>query len=72
MGVDMLLLDSKVLSVVGILQDEVDPMLYVMIVEKAPMDSNVDIGGLEAQSHESYLPLILSCVQILVLSHPRV
>jgi hypothetical protein len=27
----------QVLSVVGILQDEVDPMVFVMKVEKAPM-----------------------------------
>ncbi|KAL2597703.1 hypothetical protein AAZV13_11G179900 [Glycine max] len=39
-----------VLSVVGLLQDEVDPlMVSVMKVEKAPLESYVDIGGLDAQ-----------------------
>ncbi|KAG6492957.1 hypothetical protein ZIOFF_047928 [Zingiber officinale] len=41
------------LSVVGILQDEVDPMVSVMKVEKAPLESYVDIGGLDAQIQEN-------------------
>ncbi|KAG5138048.1 hypothetical protein JHK82_022779 [Glycine max] len=35
-------------SVVGLLQDEVDQMVSVMKVEKAPLESYVDIGGLDA------------------------
>jgi len=35
----------QVLSVVGLLQDEVDPMVSVMKVEKAPLESYADIGG---------------------------
>jgi len=38
---------SKTNSVVGIMQDEVDPLLNVMKVEKAPLESYADIGGLE-------------------------
>lgn len=47
-----ILLHNKVLSVVGILQDEVDPMVSVMKVEKAPLESYADVGGLEAQIQE--------------------
>lgn len=42
----------QVLSVVGLLQDEVDPMVSVMKVEKAPLESYADIGGLDAQIQE--------------------
>lgn len=36
-------------SVVGILADDTDPMVSVMKVEKAPLESYADIGGLESQ-----------------------
>ncbi|KHN42503.1 26S proteasome regulatory subunit 4 like A, partial [Glycine soja] len=39
-----ILLHNKVLSIVGLLQDEVDPMVSVMKVEKAPLESYADIG----------------------------
>ena len=39
-------------AVVGILQDEVDPMVSVMKVDKAPLESYADIGGLESQVRE--------------------
>ena len=39
---------AKTHAVVGIIQDEVDPLLNVMKVEKAPLESYADIGGLEA------------------------
>jgi len=42
-----ILLHSKTNSVVGIMQDEVDPLLNVMKVDKAPLESYADIGGLE-------------------------
>jgi len=38
---------SKTNSVFGIMQDDVDPLLNVMKVEKAPLESYADIGGLE-------------------------
>lgn len=41
------LLNHRNYSVVGIMQDEVDPLLNVMKVEKAPLESYADIGGLE-------------------------
>lgn len=37
------------MSVVGILADDVDPMVSVMKVEKAPSESYADIGGLHDQ-----------------------
>lgn len=53
------------LSVVGLLQDEVDPMVSVMKVEKAPLESYADIGGLDAQIQE-----IKEAVE-LPLTHPE-
>ena len=46
------LLHNKTNSVVGILGDNVDPMVSVMKVEKAPLESYSDIGGLETQIQE--------------------
>lgn len=37
------------MAVVGILQDDTDPMVSVMKVEKAPLESYADIGGLYEQ-----------------------
>lgn len=37
------------MSIVGILADEADPMVSVMKVEKAPVESYADIGGLHDQ-----------------------
>ena len=37
---------------VGILGDDVDPMVNVMKVDKAPTESYADVGGLEAQIQE--------------------
>lgn len=47
-----ILLHNKVMSVVGLLQDDVDPMVSVMKVDKAPLESYADIGGLEDQIRE--------------------
>lgn len=59
------LLHHKVLSVVGILGDDVDPMVSVMKVDKAPLESYADIGGLEEQIQE-----IKEAVE-LPLTHPE-
>ena len=51
------LLHNKVMSVVGILPDDADPMVSVMKVEKAPLESYADIGGLFDQvciSHNDF------------------
>lgn len=60
-----ILMHNKGLSVVGILQDEVDPMVSVMKVEKAPLESYADVGGLEQQIQE-----IKEAVE-LPLTHPE-
>ncbi|CAL5391579.1 unnamed protein product [Camellia sinensis] len=60
-----ILMHNKVLSVVGLLQDEVDPMVSVMKVEKAPLESYADIGRLDAQIQE-----IKEAVE-LPLTHPE-
>ncbi|GAX78630.1 hypothetical protein CEUSTIGMA_g6068.t1 [Chlamydomonas eustigma] len=59
------LLHNKVMSVVGILSDEADPMVSVMKVEKAPLESYADVGGLEPQIQE-----IKEAVE-LPLTHPE-
>jgi len=59
------LMHNKVLSVVGLLQDDVDPMVSVMKVDKAPLESYADIGGLEQQIQE-----IKESVE-LPLTHPE-
>ncbi|CAI9776634.1 unnamed protein product [Fraxinus pennsylvanica] len=60
-----ILMHNKVLSVVGLLQDDVDPMVSVMKVEKAPLESYADIGGLDSQIME-----IKEAVE-LPLTHPE-
>mmetsp|Transcript_7494 Transcript_7494/g.46065 ORF Transcript_7494/g.46065 Transcript_7494/m.46065 type:complete len:307 (-) Transcript_7494:1045-1965(-) len=59
------LLHNKVLSVVGLLQDDTDPMVSVMKVDKAPLESYADVGGLEDQIQE-----IKEAVE-LPLTHPE-
>lgn len=48
------------------MQDDVDPLLNVMKVEKAPLESYADIGGLENQIQE-----IKEAVE-LPLTHPEI
>merc|ERR1711971_243378 len=56
---------NKSLSVVGLLGDDVDPMVSVMKVDKAPTETFADIGGLETQIQE-----IKEAVE-LPLTHPE-
>lgn len=53
------------MSVIGVLQDDADPMVSVMKLEKAPTESYADIGGLETQIQE-----IKEAVE-LPLTHPE-
>lgn len=50
---------------VGILGDDADPMVAVMKVDKAPLETYADIGGLESQIQE-----IKEAVE-LPLTHPE-
>lgn len=59
------LLTIQVMSVVGILGDDADPMVAVMKVDKAPLETYADIGGLESQIQE-----IKEAVE-LPLTHPE-
>ena len=59
------LLHNKVMSVVGILTDEQNPMVSMMKVDKAPLESYADIGGCEKQIQE-----IKEAVE-LPLTHPE-
>jgi len=60
-----ILMHHKNLSVIGTLGDEVDPLVSVMKVDKAPLESYGDIGGLEDQIQE-----IKEAVE-LPLTHPE-
>src|SRR6267142_166170 len=46
------LLHHKNQAVVGVLQDDADPMVSVMKLDKAPTETYADIGGLENQIQE--------------------
>ena len=59
------LLHNKSNSIVGVLVDDSDPTVSVMKVEKAPLESYADIGGLEKQIQE-----IKEAVE-LPLTHPE-
>jgi len=56
----------KTWSVVGILNDETDPMVNVMKVDKAPLETYADIGGLDQQIQE-----IKESVE-LPMTHPEI
>merc|ERR1711959_37791 len=60
-----ILLHHRNISVVGMLGDEVDPLVSVMKVDKAPLESYADVGGLEEQIQE-----IKEAVE-LPLTHPE-
>lgn len=59
------LMNHKVHAVVGLLGDDVDPLVTVMKLEKAPKESYADIGGLDTQITE-----IKESVE-LPLTHPE-
>ncbi|OAF65282.1 26S proteasome AAA-ATPase subunit RPT2a [Intoshia linei] len=59
------LLNHKVHAVIGVLNDETDPMVSVMKLDKAPKESYADIGGLDNQIQE-----IKESVE-LPLTHPE-
>lgn len=45
------LLHHKTHAIVGVLQDDTDPMVNMMKVDKAPTESYADIGGASTLSH---------------------
>jgi len=59
------LLHNKVLSVVGLLADDVDPLVSVMKVDNAPLECYSDVGGLSKQIQE-----VKEAVE-LPLTHPE-
>ncbi|EGV63991.1 ATPase of 26S proteasome regulatory subunit 4 [Yamadazyma tenuis] len=59
------LLHHKTVAIVGVLQDDADPMVSVMKLDKSPTETYADIGGLEAQIQE-----IKEAVE-LPLTHPE-
>jgi len=59
------LLHHKTNAIVGVLEDDADPMVSVMKLDKAPTESYADVGGLEQQIQE-----IKESVE-LPLTHPE-
>ncbi|KAH8117988.1 P-loop containing nucleoside triphosphate hydrolase protein [Phellopilus nigrolimitatus] len=59
------LLHHKTQAIVGVLQDDTDPMVSVMKLDKAPTESYADVGGLDQQIQE-----IKEAVE-LPLTHPE-
>merc|ERR1712057_104387 len=59
------LMHNKMLAVVGLMNDDTDPLVSVMKVDKAPLESYADVGGLEKQIQE-----IKEAVE-LPLAHPE-
>lgn len=57
------------MSIVGILADDADPMVSVMKVEKAPLESYADIGGLQDQV-ESMCPVVFSYKVVSFVTRP--
>lgn len=55
------LLHHKTHAIIGVLQDDTDPMVNVMKLEKAPTESYADIGGLEQQIQEIKVCLLIVC-----------
>ena len=47
----------QVLSLVGLLQDEIDPVVSVMKVAKAPLESYAEFGGLDALIQDDFPPI---------------
>ena len=46
------LLHHKTNAIIGVLQDDTDPLVNIMKLDKAPTESYADIGGLEQQIQE--------------------
>lgn len=46
------LLHHKTQAIVGVLQDDTDPLVSIMKLDKAPTESYADVGGLEQQIQE--------------------
>lgn len=61
-----ILCHANSMSVVGVLQDDANPLLNVMKVENAPTETYADVGGLEEQIQE-----IKEAIE-LPLSHPEI
>lgn len=60
-----ILTHNKTMAVVGLLADDADPMVSVMKVDKAPLETYADVGGLDKQIQE-----IKEAVE-LPLTHPE-
>jgi 26S proteasome regulatory subunit T2 len=62
-----ILMNNKSNAVIGIMNDDTDPAVNVMKLDKAPTESYADIGGLEQQIQEIKVSTLM-CLTRLVLS----
>ena len=60
------LLHHKTQAIVGVLQDDTDPLVSIMKLDKAPTESYADVGGLDQQIQEIK---VCSCFGFLLLSY---
>lgn len=58
------LLHHKTHAIVGVLQDDADPLVSIMKLDKAPTESYADIGGLEQQIQEIKVQRFYLCLRI--------
>jgi 26S proteasome regulatory subunit T2 len=65
------LLHHKNQAVVGVLQDDQDPMVSVMKLDKAPTETYADIGGLENQIQEIKVRFCLRDCHRCRRAHPK-
>jgi 26S proteasome regulatory subunit T2 len=65
------LLHHKNQAVVGVLQDDQDPMVSVMKLDKAPTETYADIGGLESQIQEIKVSFCLRDCHGCRRAHPK-
>ena len=64
------LLNHKNQAVVGVLEDDTDPLVSVMKLDKAPTESYADIGGLENQIQEIKVIFILFIFPSVTVTFP--
>ena len=55
------------MAIVGVLQDDTDPMVSVMKLEKAPSETYADIGGLDSQIQEIKVSCPLGATTIIII-----
>jgi 26S proteasome regulatory subunit T2 len=63
-----ILLHHKTQAIVGVLEDDTDPMVSVMKLDKAPTESYADVGGLDQQIQEIKVCYYLTFATVISLT----